>query len=592
MPTPFTFFAILLFSILGSVLAVRFKQPAVLGVLLAGALIGPHALGIIQDTSALSLVIEIGSILLLFLVGLEFNLTKLLHLGSKTIIIAILKIGIVFSLGYFVGLLFGFTSIGAVLLGVILSITSTAIFIKILEQKGLASKEEVPLLVAVLIIEDLYGIFALTFFSNSIAGNDLTFGILFFRIVLSLFMLGFMYLILLKVLPPVIEWLCAYSSEDTLTFIAWGVCAVLSYLAHFIGLSPSVGAFLAGNLIGSLKKAQLFEKSVHPFILASTSLFFFAIGTFVDFGVLKTHLLLLIILTVVNIAAKFVGIGLATFFFSETDGKSAVFSGLAMISVGEFSLLLAKEGQALHLGIDLISIITIMIFISSIVMAISIPRYEQIYQFMSNLLPSARKESIRTIAKYTRCVSLECMVTTLQKKETSGAWKQAYYHLLGILFIGLMVLSWYNATQFRYIKEVVETFKLLPYSGIVLIGIAILGFLALLGLTFGIIRNIKNLFLVFFKKVLKLYPDEIVSEKKVYRNLLFAAILFVFSLVVPSFIAHYHLSSIWIIAPVVILVGVFFYLSRALTTIRTLVQKKKSSRTSKSLRVKVQQESN
>src|SRR3989344_3046319 len=141
---------VLLFSVLGGVLATRFRQPSVLGVLIAGAIVGPNALGLIQNKDVMSIAIEIGAILLLFLVGIEFFI------------------------GYFTALLFGLGSLKALFIGVLLSVTSTVIFLKILEQKGMIYRSEVSLLVAVLIIEDIFGVFALTFFSSLSSNSELT----------------------------------------------------------------------------------------------------------------------------------------------------------------------------------------------------------------------------------------------------------------------------------------------------------------------------------------------------------------------------------------------------------------------------------
>jgi hypothetical protein len=134
---PWTFwFAVLIFAILGGVLAARFKQPTVLGLLLVGAAIGPHALGFVTDPKITNIAIDVGAILLLFTVGVEFNLKKLIGLGTKPIIISIIKLGLVFFAGYHAALLLGFDNLPALYIGVILCITSTVIFIKVIVQKA------------------------------------------------------------------------------------------------------------------------------------------------------------------------------------------------------------------------------------------------------------------------------------------------------------------------------------------------------------------------------------------------------------------------------------------------------------------------
>src|SRR3989338_9063561 len=140
---------IALLSLLGGVLAARMKQPPVLGLLLAGAIAGPHALGLITNEDILHFSISTGAFLLLFLIGMEFSLAHLLKSGYRIFIITALKLGIVFFVGQWLSLLMGFDVLASLFIGVILCITSTVIFLKILEQKGLQNKKEVSLLTGV-----------------------------------------------------------------------------------------------------------------------------------------------------------------------------------------------------------------------------------------------------------------------------------------------------------------------------------------------------------------------------------------------------------------------------------------------------------
>src|SRR3989344_140716 len=110
---------IILFSILGGVLAVRFKQPSVLGLLIVGAIVGPYSLGFIKDTSLIEASIEIGAILLLFTIGIEFSLEHLFNYGFRAIAIAAIKLGGVFLVGYFIAIIFNLGVVSALYIGVI-----------------------------------------------------------------------------------------------------------------------------------------------------------------------------------------------------------------------------------------------------------------------------------------------------------------------------------------------------------------------------------------------------------------------------------------------------------------------------------------
>src|SRR3989344_587314 len=111
---------IIVFSILGGLLAVRFRQPSVLGLIIAGAIVGHYNLGLINNLSLIDSAIEIGAILLLFTVGIEFSLPHLLRFGLKAMLIGTFKLGIVFLASYYTSILFGLDTITAVYLGAIL----------------------------------------------------------------------------------------------------------------------------------------------------------------------------------------------------------------------------------------------------------------------------------------------------------------------------------------------------------------------------------------------------------------------------------------------------------------------------------------
>ena len=122
-------------AIIGGIIANKFRQPAVFGLLLVGALIGPSSLNLVQDAKMINMMAEFGAILILFIIGLEFDMSKLMKLGARSILIGFLKFAIVLFFGYETTLLLGFTSKVALFVGVILSFSSTIVVVKLLEQK-------------------------------------------------------------------------------------------------------------------------------------------------------------------------------------------------------------------------------------------------------------------------------------------------------------------------------------------------------------------------------------------------------------------------------------------------------------------------
>src|SRR3989338_3257989 len=186
-------------AIIGGIIATRFKQPAVFGLLLVGSLIGPKALNIVQDMGMIRMMADFGAILILFIIGLEFDVSKIMKLGARSILIGFLKFAIVLFFGYEATLLLGFSSKVALFVGVILSFSSTIVVVKVLEQKHMFSRSEVPLLIAVLIIEDVIAVLALTFFSG-VKDSGIGMVSIFEKIIFSIAILIFAYFILMKML--------------------------------------------------------------------------------------------------------------------------------------------------------------------------------------------------------------------------------------------------------------------------------------------------------------------------------------------------------------------------------------------------------
>ena len=119
-------------AIVGGIIANRFRQPAVFGLLLVGALIGPGSLNLVKDSSMIAIMADFGAILILFIIGLEFDVSKLIKIGARSILIGLLKFAIVLFLGYEVTLLLGFSANIALFIGVILSFSSTVVVVKVL----------------------------------------------------------------------------------------------------------------------------------------------------------------------------------------------------------------------------------------------------------------------------------------------------------------------------------------------------------------------------------------------------------------------------------------------------------------------------
>lgn len=388
-------------AIIGGIIAARFKQPAVFGLLLVGALIGPNLLNLVKDITMIEMMADFGAILLLFVIGLEFDISKLMKLGARSILIGLLKFAIVLFFGYETTLLLGFGSKVALFVGVILSFSSTVVIIKVLEQKEMFSRKEVPLLIAVLIIEDILAVFALTFFSGIKGSGSLL--STFEHTVFSLAILVFAYLIVMKMLRYGVNIILKNNSDESvLTFLSLSIGALFSSFAFYLGLTPSAGAFLAGSLIASLPNAKDYGRAIHPYALIFTSIFFISMGTMVDFSAVQSNMALIAALIFTIFVSRFIAVGFLTYMLANFKEEQPFFSSIAMISVGEFSLLVAKESEKFGIGIDLVTITASIIFISAILMSLGISYSSNLHSALNSRVPIRTKMRLERLSNYMR----------------------------------------------------------------------------------------------------------------------------------------------------------------------------------------------
>jgi len=384
------------FAVIAGIFSVRLKLPPVAGLLITGMLLGPNVFHLIE-LPTIEAFSQIGSILLLFMIGVEFSITKLLSTGIRAILSSLLLVFLTFATIHEIALLIGFDSITSLFIGSIFSISSTAIIMKILEQKKLVNRKEVPVLVAILIIEDLIAIFMLTFFSNLKSGLYVDENFLVAAII-SLTILGFVYIILLKLLQKLSLILLRYQAEDTRILFSFALGIGLSVIASLLGLTPAIGAFLAGSIIAGLPNSRDFEHSIRPFSQVFSSFFFLSVGMLIN----PIALLASFDLTLLLIGSFMITVMLATtfvFYLITTSGRSSVFAGLVMLPLGEFSLLIAKESIGFT-EVNLVNIASLSVLITSIFCSLFINRSEQVYLWLKSRLPTNFLFALKNSSNY------------------------------------------------------------------------------------------------------------------------------------------------------------------------------------------------
>ncbi|GEM_PF-935704 len=397
-----------------ALIAKRFRLPLVIGFLIAGSLVGPYSpianiefLGlntnsmIITDVSLIEVFATIGAALILFEIGLEFSILSLAKLGAVAFIAAGIKMGLVTFAGYVVGGILGLGTIPSLVLGFILSMSSTPIIVSILEDKGKFKRPEVQLIIAMLVVEDLAAVFVLGIFANLVA--EMSQLMLLFSLFKVIVTFVFAYIILSRVVRALLVPLS--ESNELLVLAVVSLVLVIGYVAQFIGLSFSVGAFLAGSVIAGSSGAKKIGEIMSPFNAVFASMFFFSIGMLIDPALALSAPVLVIAMFLLATMVKFSGASLATYFLGS-NGRSACFSGAALLVMSEVSLLIAKQATTSGLlGPEIMSISAGIVVVTAVMSSVLISYEAELYGAFVSFMPKAMLEGGRATRRASMGVS-------------------------------------------------------------------------------------------------------------------------------------------------------------------------------------------
>jgi len=451
---------LIFFSILGGIISTKLKQPFVLGLLLVGTLIGPNALGLIANPELIDIFIEFGAILFLFIVGMEFSVNKIMGVGIKAIIVSVFKVGIMFFVGFSTIVLLGFDIATATFTGVMLSFSSTMIIMNVLKQKKLIHRKEIPLLITVLVLEDLFGVIALIFFKAMKTSGGLTLINSVQNLIISLTILILAYIIISKFAEKLITWIHSNTNDEMILFTGLLLCAGFSLLAYYLDLSPSAGAFLAGSIISNFKEAKSFHKSIQPYNFMFTSFFFISMGTMINLGAILSNYWVILVLLISIFIGLIFAVGLVTKIFANYNSESAVFSTIVMLPPGVFSLLMAKESLAYGVSIDLISVVSIIILILSVVLSILSVKTNVLLEEVNKRRnkDSVSNKVIKAISEYFETLFDELnsdnAYTKSVKKSSGKLFKQLCFFIFSAIILKEILQRVFNYSIFYFILVV------------------------------------------------------------------------------------------------------------------------------------------
>jgi CPA2 family monovalent cation:H+ antiporter-2 len=339
---------VMLIAGLTTVIFQRLRQPVVLGYIIAGVLVGPYTFPVvfIHDEQTIRTLSELGMILLLFALGLEFSLKKLREVGGAALVAAVCEIVLMLWLGYEMGRFFGWSPMDALFLGAMLSMSSTTIIMKALDDLKLKRERFAQLMFGILIIDDVLAIVLMALLTGIASTGGLEAGEAMSAIGrLTLFMAVSLVVGLLLV-PRVVDYIARVSRDDVLLVAVLGLCFGFCLLVTEMGYSIALGAFMIGAIVGESDSVERIERIIGPVRDMFSAVFFVAIGMLIDPAMLSQYWLPILLVTIVVVVGKVLTCSFGTF-VAGNDGRTSLRVGMGLAQIGEFSFVIASLGLSL-----------------------------------------------------------------------------------------------------------------------------------------------------------------------------------------------------------------------------------------------------
>lgn len=436
---------ILVMAAITTVIFKKLKQPVVLGYILAGLLVEPQIsfLPNVQDNSSISIWAEIGIIFLLFNLGLEFSIKKLVKIAPTAAPTGLFETLMMMAIGYVVGGLLGWSQMDRIFLGGMIAISSTTIIIRAFEELNLKTQKYTGMVMGVLIIEDIIAVLLLVILSTvavsqNFQGEELVLSVVQLAIFLILSFVVGIYLI-----PTILNKLDDLIDDETLLVIALGLCLGMVVLANFSGFSSALGAFLMGTILSETNYVERIGHQLKSLKDLFGAVFFVSVGMMINPIILWENIVPVIVLTIVVLFGKTIAVSIGMMITGQPL-RPSLQSGMSMSQIGEFSFIIATLGLSLGVISNVLYPIAVGV---SVITTFTTPYFikysENVYQGIEKILPNSWLLTIQRYANSSQNISDE------------NEWKEIVKSYLSVILInalvafGIIVVAYYFVLPFE-----------------------------------------------------------------------------------------------------------------------------------------------
>ncbi len=445
-------FAIIMAVAGAAVLIMRqLRQPSILGYILAGLLVGPFTFDnpIVADVDTIRRLADVGLVLLLFGLGLEFGWERIRQVGAKVLFIGAIEITFLIALGFQIGIALGWSDTEAIFLGAAISISSSAVLIKMLGDSNELLSTRGRLIVGILVVEDFAAVILLSILSGVATGGTANTGeIGLIAGKLALFT-GAALVAGALVVPRLMDFIASRRSSETLLVTALALAFGLALVADLLGISAAAGAFLIGAVLGDTKHAHAISERMRPVRDMFGALFFVSVGMLVDIHQVGEFIGPALIVAAVFILGKVIANTIGVF-VTGTNGTESLRVGMGMPQSGEFSLAMVKVG-ADHgvIGSFLYPVIAVVTAITSVLYPILYRSSEGVSGFLKRWSPRVLKAYVDSLGEWLAALqkSFEFNSPSAKEIQRSGKIMLVNLSLMAILIgVGTLVLRFAHNT--------------------------------------------------------------------------------------------------------------------------------------------------
>lgn len=417
-----------------SIIFSKLKMPAIIGYLAAGIILANYWNGSSESTEVIvSILADMGLVLLMFFIGLELNLQKLKKSGMFVVMVAVVQLPLMLIAGYLAGIMMGWDMVQSIFLGAVISGSSTAVIAAVLKEQERIDKDTAETIILITVMEDIGQVLILTMAAPLLVGDTPALGSIISMIVAIVVFIAASIGIGLIFIPRILDWIGKKISSEVLLIVAIGLCFAMALLSTKIGLSMAIGAFIMGVIVSQCKFSHDIMAKTEPMKELFMAIFFISIGLEIVPSELLNNIPLILIIFGVFAIAK-VSTVLLAYLLGNRSLKISFMSAVSLVAMGEFAFIIAKTAlDAGVVGQDFYSAVIGAALISMVVLPLLSKNSYKIYDKVSEKAPASVHSAVAKMS----CARSDAYERARSSKQSASIVRSK----LIMIYIDLIVIA-------------------------------------------------------------------------------------------------------------------------------------------------------